>query len=136
MELLEKKPCAVYTGDPSIIFVRMIRRIDKFTPRSKLDLVYGLRAKFNDALNAGAARIEQHMLTLNSCNTSSHFDNWGKLSHRGRSAIWHEIDDLLERFDEGRVKLLPAPLKMKFKRAAHRPHDWSDEDNEFISPGC
>ena len=107
-ELLEKKPGAVYTGDPSIIFMKMICRIDKFTPRSKLDLVYGLRAKFNDALNAGAARIEQHMLTLNSCNTSSHFDIWGKLSHRGRSAIWHEIDDLLERFDEGRVKLLLA----------------------------
>ena len=72
--------------------------------------IFTLRAKFNDALNDVAARHENCILTINSCNTPEHFTKEGKLSEKGRSAFWHEIDDLFERFDLHDVKLLPNPV--------------------------
>ena len=53
--------------------------------------------------------------------------------------MWYEIDELIERFDEGRIKLLPTP-KNKFKKKrsvfnARTPHHWSgketDEDDDL-----
>ena len=56
-ELLDKKPGAIYAGDPVIIFTRMIRRPANLG-RAKTQKVYFLRAKFNDALNDAVARID------------------------------------------------------------------------------
>ena len=102
----------------------MLRRVDRFPPGSKLDLVYGLRAKFNDSLNNAVAKINQHMLTITSCNTSSHFDQWDKLSQKGKIALWYELDELLEKFDEGQIKLLPTPQLKNKPGASLEPQDW------------
>ena len=126
--LLEKKPGAIYTGDPKMIFVRMIRRIDKYQHGTKLDQIYGLRSKFNDHLNDMAAQIEQLMLTINSCNTSGHFDRWGNLSQKGKTDLWYEVDDLIERFDIGKVKLLPAP-KIRFRQTSFKTKRWGSDDD-------
>ena len=119
-ELLDKKPGAIYAGDPVIIFTRMIRRPANLG-RAKTQKVYFLRAKFSDALNDAVARIDQHILTINSCNSTEHFDQWGNLTIKGKKAIWYEINDLLERFDKNEVKLLPAP-NLKQKKHKHHHH--------------
>ena len=74
---------------------------------STLDEIFALRAKFNDALNDAAGRLNHRILTVNSCNVTQHFTHRGELSVAGKRAFWMEIDDLLECFDSNRVKLLP-----------------------------
>ena len=108
-EILDKKPGAIYSGDPTVIYVRMFRRVDNFG-RTRLQEIFSLRSHFNDALNDAVARADQRMLTITSCNTSEHFDQKGNLSIKGRHVFWQEIDDLLERFDKDKIKLLPRPI--------------------------
>ena len=74
-----------------------------------------MRPKFNDALNTAVAKIDQYIMTINSCNTQYHFDCWGNLSQKGKNALWMEIDDLIERFDSDAVKLLPTPKNTGLK---------------------
>ena len=126
-ELLERKPGAVYVYDPSLIFVRMLHRHDITLQRgSKKDEIFSLRAKFNDALNMAVAWINHRMLTINSCNSGSHFTHLGELSQKGKDAFWYETDDLVERFDKNEVKLLPTPLEThkQCRRHLTTPH-WS-----------
>ena len=72
MDLLAEKPGSIYGADPSIIFMRMIRRVDLILYHgSKLDVVYSLQVKFNDSLNDAVDCIGQHIMTINSCTTYS-----------------------------------------------------------------
>ena len=107
INILEKKPGAVAHDVIHIIFVRMIRRIGQYSTESHLGAILSLRAKFNDALNDAAAKINQRILTINSCNAYEDFNSKGSLSDRDRTAFWQELDDLTYRFDTDRVKLLP-----------------------------
>ena len=131
-ELLVKKLGAIYTGDPTIIFVRMIRRVDHYTQGSKLDYIFSTRSKFNDTLNDAALKIDQRMMTINLCNTSGHFDRWGNLSQCEKTDLWYEIDDLVEHFDEGRIKLLPAPKHPGkcASTATLNNKEWHDQDSD------
>ena len=110
LELIAQKPGNIYGSDPTVIFVRALHRANlAFHRGSYLDELFALKAKFNDALNDAVARIDERILTINSCNTSSHFNHLGKLSIKGKYSFWHEINDLAERFDQKAVKLLPNP---------------------------
>ena len=127
-ELLEKRPGAVFLGDPKIIFVRMLRRYEKYHQGSKLDNLYSLRAKFNESLKAAVAEISQKMLTITSCNTRDHFDFWGNLSVRGKLDFWQEIDELLDLFDQHKIKLLPTP------KNPNQLQNHSDSQNRSSDP--
>ena len=107
-ELLDKCPGTVFSGDPKIIFVRMLHRYERYTPGCRLKLLHGLRSKFNESLNSAAAKIGQRMLTITSCNTRDHFDYWGNLTVKGCLDFWQELNELLDRFDCGQIKLHPA----------------------------
>ena len=107
LQLMEKKPGAVNDTDPTIINVNAVRRVEFFRPGSKLESYCSVRTKFNDTLNDCVARQDQRILTIRSCTTMDHFDQWGKLSAKGKSLFWFEMDDLLERFDKGGLLLLP-----------------------------
>ena len=111
LQLMEKKPGAVKNSDPTIIYVNAIHRVEFFRPGSKLEAYCSIRTKFNDILNACAARQEQHILTIRSCFTLDHFDQWGKLTTKGKSSFWIELDDLMERFEKREIKLLPRPMQ-------------------------
>ena len=92
LELLNIKSGAVYGHDPTIIFIRMIRRVafdhnHQHSKHGTLSEIYALRPKFNDALNDASARINQRIMTINSCNTPSHFDKKGNLSDKGNPAF-------------------------------------------------
>ena len=87
----------------------MLRRYERYHAGSKLHLLFGLRSKFNESLNAAVAEIGQKMMTITSCNTRDHFDFWGNLSVRGKLDYWQEMDELLDLFDQCKIKLLPTP---------------------------
>ena len=108
LEMVDRKPRSMLPGTPQIIFVRMLHCQKPNKPGSKLEKTFALRAKINDALNEAARKLEQFILTIKPCNTMDHFDQWGNLSPKGKYDYFYEIDDLLERFDKGKVKLLPA----------------------------
>ena len=64
----------MFTGYPKIIFVSILRCFESYTCSSKLDIAFGFRVKFNDALMSAATQIDQKMLTIMSCNIRDHFD--------------------------------------------------------------
>ena len=109
LDLLEKKPGAVMDQATKIIYIRMIKRIGSFNENSRIHSLCEFRAKFNNALNDAVAKTGQYMLTINSCNQYQHFDRHGNLSQVGKELFGHEIDDLIDRFDADKVKLLPNP---------------------------
>ena len=120
MDLLEKHPGAVC--ETKIIFTRMLKRIGTFHEQSPINNLVQLRAKMNDALNNIVAKMEHYILTINGCTSYEHFDKQGKLSVKWKTTFWHEMDDLMRRFDANHLKLL---LNLKnppwqFGRAQHR----------------
>ena len=62
--------------------------------------MYALCAKFNDALNNAAVRSDQHILTVNACATSAHFDHFGNLSPKGKRAFWNDCNVWLNFLDD------------------------------------
>ena len=80
-----------------------------------------LCAKFNDALNDAVAKVDQYILTINSCSQYKHFDKKGNLSLKGKHDFWWELDDLIDRFEANRVKLLPNPKNNHTQKTHHLP---------------
>ena len=119
IDFLDCRPGAVAGLETKIIFIRMLRRIGSFHEGSKMSMICKLRAKFNDALNDACAKVGQYMLTIASCNAYEHFDKHGNLSRAGKQEFWLELDELLEPFDSGRVKLLPNPKNPPHSRYTH-----------------
>ena len=106
---IDKKPGSLRGYSPTIIFVRMLRRVGSFSDQSKIYSLLKLRAKFNDALNDAVAKTEHRILTIRSCNSYDHFDRHGNLSSKGKNYFWMELDELIERYESNKVKLFPNP---------------------------
>ena len=87
----------------------MIRHIGSYSEYSQIGWLAQRRAKFNDNLNDAVAKINQYIMTINSCNGYEHSDKHGNLTIHGKTNLWLEIDDLIQRFDLNKVKLLPNP---------------------------
>ena len=107
----------------------MLRQFERYTPGSKLDLLFGLWSKVNDSLNKAVSMIDQKMLTVTSCNTREHFEFLGHLSVKGRHDYWNEIHELLREFDRGNIKLLLTPthnVKPTFKSSFHKRKNRDD----------
>ena len=115
VDLLEKKPGSLSGLFTNIIFVRMLRRIGNFHEASRNHGINMLRPRFNDALNDAVTKIDQHMLTINGCNTFDHFAVNRKLSLRGKRDFWLELDNLIDLFDRKKIKLLPNPKNLPRK---------------------
>ena len=128
--LLNSKPGAV-AGSTKIIFVKMPRCIGSFHEKSRMHVVCGLRSKFNDTLNDTVAKVNQYILTITSCNAYEDFNKSGNLSDRGKTAFWNELNDLIQRFEHHKVKLLPNPKnppKSKSLQHHHQNHQFSPSD--------
>ena len=98
-----------------VIFVRIVRRVGNFNELSKMYKAAELRVHFNDALNNAVAKISQRILTINSCNAYEDFERGGRLSPKGFKAFWHEVDNLLDRYEWNKVKLLLNPKNLPRK---------------------
>ena len=109
VDFLNKKPGALTGLATMTIYIRMLRRAGTFNDQSRIYGTLQLRSKFNNTLNDTIAKLDQCILTVNSCNTYEDFNHHGNLSPKGKSKFWWEIDDLLERFEKNKIKLLPTP---------------------------
>ena len=132
LDLYEKKPGAVSPCKTQLIFVRMIRRIGPYRPESKINTVCEYRAKFNDALNDGVAKISGRILTVNSCNAYEDFDRCGNLSNKRKADFLWEVDELIEIFEKNKLKLLPNP-KNRPKSTMHTSNG-NDKNNFSFNP--
>ena len=75
---------------------------------------------------------QHHVLSIRNCTSPRYFDGQGNLSVRGKLAFWHEVDNLLERFDVNEVKLLPQ-LHLKQKHSGQMKstaYHYSDYHNQ------
>ena len=113
LEITERRPWAILTMDPKVIFIKMICRVDYYPQKSRLEKVCIHRAKFNDILNDVAAKRTQLVMNVMGCNSHDHFENTGGLSPKGKIDFWFEVDELLEKFDRNQIKLLPSKGKGK-----------------------
>ena len=113
LQILEKKPGAVYSGDPKIIFTTMMKRATLYQRGSKMEAVCSLRSKFNDIVSSVTAKHDNHLLQIRSCISPDHFDQFGNLSSKGKFEFWYEMDQLIQRFDTHKIKLLPHLHSMK-----------------------
>ena len=111
LQLMEKRPGSIYSGDPKIVYVRMLHHPTRIQDNSLLGATLALTAKFNSILNEAVTELEQNIMTIVSCNLPEHFDHWGNLVGHGYAAFWHEMDDLLDKFDDNKVKLVPNQQK-------------------------
>ena len=125
LSFLERKPGALTGLTPTIIFVRMLRRVGKFSKESRRFAIHSLRSKFNDSLNDAVAKRGHRIMTVNSCNAYEHYDHRGNLTPVGRKEFWLEVDMLVNRFDLGKIKLLPNPKnppRNHRQRDSHHDH--------------
>ena len=130
VDLLETKPGAACST--SIIFVRMLRRIGRFS--EKIATVNNLQPKFNDALNHAAAKSGNRILTIASCHLYEHYDHKGGLSALGKTCFFEELDDLFCHFNLDKIKLLPNPKNKpggKKRRPTHPSHTASSFDTDL-----
>ena len=81
--------------------------------------------KFNCILHEALELQQDEVLSIKSCTSLRHFDGMGNLSSSGMIAFWHEVDDLLERFDRGKVKLLPKLHRISM----HNQQGYSPRDH-------
>ena len=135
-DLLAKRLGSISGCDTKIIFLCMLRRRGSFSDQSIMHNVCQLRSKFNDVLNDNVAKNEHHIMTINSCDSYEHFDRAGKLSIKGKRAFWREIDDLIQRFEENRIKLLPNP-KNPLARQYQQDRSYNrmlTSDNNRVNP--
>ena len=109
LDLLEKKPGVLSGFTPTIIFVKMLQRAVTFSEESTKYAIQKLRPKFNDALNDATSKRGLRILTINSCNSFQHYDHRGNLSPAGKHEFWWELDELINRFDLNKIKLMPNP---------------------------
>ena len=121
VNFLDKKPGALTGLSLKTIYVKMLRKVGLFNDSSHIAKALQLRTKFNDALNDAVAKVGQHILTINSCNGYEHFNQHGNLSIKGKNNFWWELDDLLERFELSKIKLLPNPKNPPRKTSGSNP---------------
>ena len=128
LDFMNKKPGSVNGFVTTIIYVRMLRRIGSYGPTSKITKICEYRANYNNFLNDAVAKVRQRILTINACRAYKHFDRQGNLSSIGKEEFWMELDDLIDRFDVGKVKLRPNPKnppkkQLKTKKRNYPPHE-------------
>ena len=126
LDLYDKKPGAV-SGTTQILFVHMLRSYGTFK-ESKLSQILDLRPRSNDALNDAVAKVDQRILTINSCNTYEHFNSKANLSLKGKTEFWCELDDLVARFHRNKIKLLPNPKNPP--RSTPKNNNKCEEENK------
>ena len=65
LQILEKRPGAVYNQyHPAVIYVMMLKHPHHFKEGSWIEVVCGLRTKFNAILNDAAARQDAYVLSI------------------------------------------------------------------------
>ena len=107
MEMIEKKPGAVYDTDPRIMLVDMIRQPFEFPVSSTMHGAMTLRRKFNTMLNDAANHFGFNHMYIEACTREAQYDLMGNPNNEGKVDFWEEINNLIKKFDKKKLKLLP-----------------------------
>ena len=107
LQHLEVNPGAVLDEFPTVIYILMVKRMQFYPKGSRLARLCTLHSKFNECVNNAAARREAKVLSIRLLSTQDCFDKKALLSIKGKHLYWDELDKLLERFERGKIKLLP-----------------------------
>ena len=119
LQITEKKPGAIEGEHPEIIYANMIRRVQRYHWQSKIAMACSLRNKFNNILNEGASKQGHKIMNLKACCTLTDFDASGNLTLSGKTVLWHEIDDLMARYEDEndrRVDFRPVTATSTYDR--------------------
>ena len=106
-ELADKKPGAIYSSDPKVIYIKMTRCPMQFKDGSRMDKIISTRSTFNKILCELLAEHDQRILGVKTCASTDCYDLFGEFNQRGKSYYWREVNDLIEKFDKKKIQLLP-----------------------------
>ena len=112
MHITNQRAGAVYGEHPTVIFIKVVRRVVFYPPTSKIGQICAMRAKFNEAMNDVTAQYGFNIMNIMGCNNEHDFDMFGKLSESGKRAFWTQVDQLVEQFDVKKIQLLPKMQNM------------------------
>ena len=107
LDLIDKKPGAVYNTDPKVIFVKMIKRVAFYNKGHRMEKVCSMRTKFNNLIDEEVAAFDYHVINILACSTEDCFDPQGKLTPKGKRRYWQQLDELIEKFDKKKIALVP-----------------------------
>ena len=114
----------------------MVRRPLEFRENSRLQKLFNSRSLFNKLLCEAIAEYEQHVLGIESCAARDSFDSFGELNSRGKNLYWHEMDDLLHKFDTKKIQLLPRVNKKKSSFRQGKNWQRKHKDSRSRSRSC
>ena len=105
-ELRCKRPGAVAPSEPKIIWVKMFNRTAN--PSKEL----AVRVKFNTALKNILANKRNHYIidVTNAMYKSDYFSQNNRITARGKSRFWMEIDQVIEDFNSQKRSLRPVSM--------------------------
>ena len=106
-ELSDKKPGAVYSSDPKVVVVDMLKRPLQFPNDSNMQLIAQLRSCYNLIVNDAAQHFGFNRMYIESCSSEYLFDKIGNLTNEGKAEYWNEVNKLVEKLDCRKIKLLP-----------------------------
>ena len=129
----EKKPGTITKDHPTIIYTTTLRRPEKYKWPSKLASISALRSKFSSLLNECAAKQDNKIMHLRSCCTIYDFNNLGNLTPKGKTQLWHEVDDILERFENPAYDRVPITLQPRIHQQDHHNHCGRNSERHFRS---
>ena len=114
-ELRCKRPGAVAPNEPKLIWVKMFNRTAN--PSKEL----AVRVKFNTALENILASKRNHYIidVTNAMYKSDYFSQNNRITARGKSRFWMEIDQAIEDFDSQKRSL--RPVSMDISKTVEKP---------------
>ena len=84
-ELSDKKPDAVYSSDPKVVVVDMLKRPLQFPDDSNMQFTAQLRSRYNSIVNDAAQHFGFNCMYIESCNSEYLFDKMGNLTSEGKA---------------------------------------------------
>ena len=106
-ELTNRKPGVVYSSDPKIVIVDMLKCYLKFPDNSRMQGILELRSRYNSIVNDMAAHFGFNRLYIELYNGEYYYDRMGNLTNEGKSEYWNEVNKLIEKFGCRKIKLMP-----------------------------
>ena len=128
-DILNIKPGAYSEIYPRIVWIRMLKRPNVKPVNTQK--FFSLRRKFNSMLEERLLTAHEERHRIMSIEVQSgEFNNWGDLTSGGKAQFWREVDQAMNKFDTGKIKLFPRDFNAISQQEAKKVEDKPKHKNE------
>ena len=110
--MFRKLPGSITANEPKFIWIEMFNRINGYNK------CLALRSLYNEKLHEElSVRINHHILAVNNAMSDINlYDAQNKLNGFGRVRFWNKVNNIIQSFDKGQIKLIPHIKNQQRKR--------------------